>query len=101
MTHRARIDILADILYIVASQGGITKAKIHSKAFMTYTRLRPCMLFLLENDFVKFSDKQNLYTATHKGILFLQAYEGIRELIDSVANVREEELLQYQPIVKR
>jgi predicted transcriptional regulator len=84
MIHRARIDILADILYIIASQGGITKAKIHSKAFMTYTRLRPCMLFLLENDFVK-----------------LQAYEGIRELIDSVANVQEEEILQYQPIIKR
>ena len=79
--HRCKADIIAIILEAAAT-GGTTKAKIYYRSFMTYQRLKGYLLLLEENGLIEYSDKERLYKTTHKGILTLQAYFGMRELID-------------------
>jgi predicted transcriptional regulator len=81
--YRCKADIIAEILE-TASAGEVPKSRIYYKSFLTYHRLRGYMTLLLENGLMEYLDHRNkrLYKATEKGIVFLRAYNGIRELID-------------------
>jgi predicted transcriptional regulator len=81
LKHRCKADIIAIILE-AASSGGTTKSKIYYRCFMTYQRLKGYLLLLEENGLIEYSSEECLYKTTHKGILALQAYFGMRELID-------------------
>jgi predicted transcriptional regulator len=80
--HRCKTDIAAVILESAAS-GAVTKSKIYYRSFLTYNRLKGYMKLLIENGLIECFDYEDnrLYRTTDKGISFLQAYNGIRELI--------------------
>jgi predicted transcriptional regulator len=81
--HRCKPDIIATILETAAS-GEVPKSKIYYRSFLTYQRLRVCMKLLLENGLIEYFDHKDkrVYKTTEKGILFLQAYNGMIELLD-------------------
>jgi predicted transcriptional regulator len=79
--HRCKADIMAIILE-AAVTGGTTKAKIYYRSFMTYQRLKGYLLLLEENGLIEYLKEEHLYKTTQKGIQALQAYNGMRELID-------------------
>ena len=82
LKYRCKADIIAAILETAAS-GEVPKSKIYYKSFLPYQRLRGYMMLLLETGLIQYFDyKDNrLYKTTEKGILFLRAYNGMRELI--------------------
>jgi predicted transcriptional regulator len=77
--HRCKADITATILEAVAAAGGTTKAKI---SFLTYQRLKGYLLLLEENGLIEYDKEKCIYKTTEKGLHTLQAYNGMRELID-------------------
>jgi predicted transcriptional regulator len=83
LKHRCKTDILATILEAAAS-GEVPKSKIFYNSFLTYQRLRACMRLLVESRLIECIDckDKRLYRTTKKGILFLQAYNGMIELLD-------------------
>src|SRR5919202_5351856 len=83
LKHRCKADIIAVILEAAAS-GPVPKSKIYYKSFLTYQRLRGYMSLLTESELIEYSDYKGtrVYKTTDKGILFLQAYNNMRELID-------------------
>jgi predicted transcriptional regulator len=83
LKYRCKADIIAVILETAAS-GEVPKSKIYYKSFLTYQRLRGYMTLLIEGGLIEYFDYKDkrVYKTTEKGILFLQAYNCIRELID-------------------
>jgi predicted transcriptional regulator len=83
LKHRCKADIFAVILETAAS-GQVQKSKIYYNSFLTYQRLKRYMSLLIEAGLIQHFDyKDNrLYKTTEKGILFLQAYKSMKELID-------------------
>jgi predicted transcriptional regulator len=83
LKHRCKADIFAVILETAAS-GQVQKSKIYYNSFLTYQRLKRYMSVLIGAGLIQHFDyKDNrLYKTTEKGILFLQAYKSMKELID-------------------
>ena len=83
LKYRCKADIIAVILETAAS-GEVPKSKIYYKSFLTYQRLRGYLKLLIEAGLIEYFDykERRVYNTTEKGILFLQAYNGMRELID-------------------
>jgi predicted transcriptional regulator len=81
--YRCKADIIATILETAAG-GEVPKSRIYYKSFLTYQRLRVYMTLLLESGLMECCDYKDkrFYKTTEKGILFLHAYSGVRELID-------------------
>ena len=80
--YRCKADIIAIILETAAS-GEVPKSKMYYKSFLTYKRLIGYMTLLVESGLVEYIDYKDrrLYKTTDKGIHFLRAYYGMRELI--------------------
>ena len=83
LKYRCKADIIATILETAAG-GEVPKSKIYYKSFLTYQRLRGYMTLLIDGGLIEYFDYKDkrVYKTTEKGIHFLQAYNGIRELID-------------------
>ena len=83
LKYRCKADIIAVILETAAS-GEVPKSKIYYNSFLTYQRLRGYLKLLIEAGLIQYSDykERRVYKTTEKGILFLQAYKDMRELID-------------------
>ena len=79
--HRCKADIISTILETAAA-GGTTKAKIYYRSFLTYQRLKGYLLLLEEDGLIEYNKEKCLYKTTEKGMYALQAYNGMRELID-------------------
>jgi predicted transcriptional regulator len=83
LKHRCKADIFAVILETAAS-GEVQKSKIYYNSFLTYKRLKRYMSLLIDAGLIQHLDyKDNrVYRTTEKGMLFLQAYKSMKELID-------------------
>jgi predicted transcriptional regulator len=83
LKYRYKADIIAVILETAAS-GEVPKSRIYYKSFLTYQRLRGYLRLLIESELMQYIDYEDrrVYKTTEKGILFLQAYNGMSELID-------------------
>jgi predicted transcriptional regulator len=83
LKHRCKADIFAVILETAAS-GQVQKSKIYYNSFLTYQRLKRYMSLLIGAGLIQHVDyKDNrVYRTTEKGMLFLQAYKNMKELID-------------------
>jgi predicted transcriptional regulator len=83
LKHRCKADIFAVILETAAS-GQVQKSKIYYNSFLTYQRLKRYLSLLIEAGLIQHFDyKDNrVYKTTEKGMLFLQAYKSMKELID-------------------
>jgi predicted transcriptional regulator len=82
LKHRYQADIIAAILEAAAS-GEVPKSKLYHKSFLTYNRLKACMRLLVTSGLIECIECKDFrsYRTTEKGMLFLQAYNGMVELL--------------------
>lgn len=77
--YRNRTDTIAHILG--AAKGGASKAKIMYKAFVGYEKLIDYLTLLIDNRLIYYDDKAKVYVTTCKGLLFLEKYVYLAELM--------------------
>ena len=71
--YRNRLDIVADILHIVAG-GGIKKTQIMYGANLSYRLLMKYLADVRKSSLVSFQRKERCYVLTPKGKSFLEMY---------------------------
>ena len=81
MKYRSRTEIVAMILE--AANGGATKTKIMSKAFLSYAQLREYLSVLIENTLLEYLEGSQTYKTTEKGLNFLKMHNEIDELLQT------------------
>ena len=88
MKNRSRIEIIIQILEIVASAknddsggSGITRTKIMYKAFLSYPQIKEYLSMLLESRLLEYDQKTAAYKTTGKGKRLLKTYQQIGNVI--------------------
>ncbi len=79
--RRDKLYIIAEILEI--AKDGVLKTQIMYRANLSFTQLNDYLGFMLKNALLEkilLNDKE-VYKATEKGIVFLQSYREITELL--------------------
>ena len=79
MTNRSSTEIIANILD--AANGGTTKTKIMSFAFLSYNQLKEYLSVLIDNNFLEYSNVTQNYKTTEKGLNLLKIHNEIGELL--------------------
>ena len=79
MKHRTKIEIIADILQSIMNDSTLSSSKVMYKAFLTYKQMREYLPFLLQNELIKYGDKDHTFMITNKGLHFLETYNRLRE----------------------
>ncbi|HET7148361.1 MAG TPA: winged helix-turn-helix domain-containing protein [Candidatus Nitrosopolaris sp.] len=87
MKYRSRTDIAA--LILEAANGGAAKTKIMYRAFLSYAQLKEYLAVLLENGLVEYSQGEQIYRITKKGMRFVQLYNQVGELISTGEGIVE------------
>ena len=72
MIHRTKIEIIADILQSIMNDSTLSTSKVMYKSFLTYKQMKEYLPFLLQNELIKYSDKDRTFTITNKGLPFLE-----------------------------
>ena len=85
MKYRSRTDIVTQILQ--AANGGSTKTKIMYKAYLSYAQLKEYLSILIENDLLKYSEGEQIYKTTEKGLKFLKVYDQMSDLTGELREV--------------
>ena len=81
MKYRSSTEIVAMILD--AANGGETKTKIMYKAYLSYHQLKEYLSVLIENNLLEYSDRNQTFKTTEKGLFFLKMHDAIEELLPS------------------
>ena len=79
--RRDKLFIIAEILEI--AKDGVLKTQIMYRANLSFTQLNDYLNFMLKNELLEkvlMNDKE-VYKATEKGMIFLQNYHEITELL--------------------
>ncbi len=84
--HRDRSEIMNDILD-TANGGGATRARIMQKANLTYTQMKEHVSILTEKNLLNYERDTQMYKTTEKGLMLLNAYAILGELINTTAVV--------------
>ncbi|AFU58358.1 MAG: winged helix-turn-helix domain-containing protein [Nitrososphaera sp.] len=79
MKYRSRTETIAQILG--AAKGGTSKTKIMYKAYIGYEKLIDYLELLIDNGLIYYDDKTKVYVTTHKGLLFIEKYIRMAELM--------------------
>ena len=79
MANRSSTEIIANILD--AANGGVSKTKIMSFAFLIYNQLKEYLSILIENNLIEYLEGANKYKTTEKGLFFLKMNNEIRKLL--------------------
>ena len=79
--RRNRLLIIAEILAI--AKDGTLKTRIMYGANLSFAQLNEYLNFLLKRQLVKVDTEnaRNLYRTTHKGVIYLENYEKISNLL--------------------
>jgi predicted transcriptional regulator len=91
---RDKLHIIAEILEI--AKEGVLKTQIMYRANLSFTQLNDYLNFMLKNELLEkvLSNNREVYIATEKGIIFLQSYNEITELVGT--KQKNEELAQVE-----
>lgn len=79
MNYRDKTDISATILEL--ANGGESKSKIISTAFLNHSSSLQYFRMLLENKLLIYQKEKRMFKTTPTGIRFLQLYNQMTELI--------------------
>ena len=82
MKYRSRTEIVGNILD--AANGGATKTKIMSYAFLSYAQLKEYLSILVENDLIEYLDGIRKFKTTEKGLNYLKMNNEIGELLQTI-----------------
>jgi predicted transcriptional regulator len=79
--RRDKLYIIAEILEI--ARDGALKTQIMYKANLSFTQLNDYLKFMLKNNFLErlIGNGKEVYKATEKGLIFLQRYREMIELL--------------------
>jgi predicted transcriptional regulator len=80
MRHRSKIEIIADILQSVMNDSSLSSSKLMYKSFLTYKQMKEYLPFLLQNELIKYGNKDGTFTITNKGLHFLKMYNALPDL---------------------
>jgi predicted transcriptional regulator len=96
MRYRSRTDIVAQILEAAngggdggEGGGGATQAKIMYKAFLPYAQLKEYLTLMVENDLLKYDQREQIYKSTEKSNRFLRLYNQIEVITPGQNDMRE------------
>ena len=92
MGNRSRTEIVAMILN-AANGGGANKTKIMYAAFLDYVQLKEYLSVLIENNLIEYSDGNQTYKTTEKGLNYLKKYREIGELLQQQTTAIKNDLL--------
>ena len=70
-------------MVLEAVRQGATKTKIMYKAYLSYTLVKQYLVFLQENDLLRYEKLTKQYRITERGLKFLHSYDQILELLSS------------------
>lgn len=79
MNYRDKTDISATILEL--ANGGASKSKIISNAFLNHSSSLQYFKMLLENKLLIYQKEKRMFKTTSTGIQFLQLYHLMNELL--------------------
>ena len=88
LKNRSKIEIIADILECIMNDGTLSSAKLMLKAFLTYKQTKEYLPFLLQNEFIKYGDKDRTLRITGKGLHFLEMYNRLPEFVERIDRLR-------------
>ena len=80
LANRSREQILANMIEVAFSP--VNKTAIMYRASLSYTQLRLYMRVIQDNKFLVATDSGQ-WVATEKGRQFVQAYNALRQILDS------------------
>ena len=80
MGNRGRTEIVDSILD-AANKGGETKTRIMYFAFLSYNQLNEYLSVLIDNNLIEYSDGNQTYKTTEKGLNYLKMYRESRDLL--------------------
>jgi len=80
MNYRDKTDISATILDL--ANGGASKSKIISTAFLNHSSSLQYFKMLLENKLLIYQKEKRMFKTTSTGIQFLQLYHLMNELLN-------------------
>lgn len=85
MRYRSRTDIVAQILEAANDGGddggGATQTKIMYKAFLPYAQLKEYLTIMVENGWLKYNEREQIYKTTERSNMFLRLYNHQIEVI--------------------
>jgi predicted transcriptional regulator len=79
MNYRDKTDISATILEV--ANGGASKSKIISTAFLNHSSSLQYFRMLLKNQLLVYQEEKRMFKTTPTGIQFLQVYHLMNELV--------------------
>ena len=85
MNYRDKTDISATILEVV--NGGASKSKIISIAFLNHSSSLQYFRMLLKNNLLIYQKEKRMFKTTPTGIQFLQLYHLMNELVNENNNL--------------
>lgn len=77
--------IIVEQILISLNGSNKKKSKIMFDVFLTSRQLKSFMLFLADNDLVRYNTKDSTYTTTIKGIELLQLIKSLRSYLDKTS----------------
>lgn len=86
--YRCRTEIISEILR--SAMGGSTRSKLMFESYIPFSRVNAYLVFLQENQMLRYNQKTQLYSTTENGIRFLQMHEEMSELFHLKQNFKEE-----------
>ena len=86
MANRSSTEIIANILD--AANGGVSKTKIMSFAFLSYNQLKEYLSILIENNLIEYLKGVNQYKTTEKGLNYLKMHNEIRKLLPQLLQAK-------------
>ena len=95
--YRDRPDIIASILRVAANAptGYASFTKIMYGAYLSYEQLKEYLAILVPNGLLERGPTVEIYKITPKGTEFLNAYEGIQDLLNIQAQKPHLKYHQY------
>ena len=92
MKYRSRTEIVCNILD-ATNGGGANKTKIMYAAFLSYNQLKEYLSVLIDNNLIGYSDGNQTYKTTEKGLNYLKKYREIGELLQQQTTAIKNDLL--------
>ncbi|MFI5421342.1 MAG: winged helix-turn-helix domain-containing protein [Nitrososphaerales archaeon] len=90
MKYRGSTEIMDSILR--STKSGATKTHIMYQAYLSYIQLQEYLTLLQQRELIKYYDDKRMFQITERGLLFMNAYEEISQLIPRI-EVRKSSLM--------
>ncbi len=96
MQYRNRIEIISQILQTANTGDGVTKTKIMYMRYLSSAQLKEYLKVLTDNGLLSHDVVTGRFITTEKGHRFIEAYNGLDNIMKEEVERRQQE--QQQPL---